>query len=278
VKSVDPLAKATLLAKASTADVYAWGDGQVLKLFHERTPWHANEVAATRFVHEVGLPVPEVIDGLIEVGEREGIVFERVDGPVMTEYIEKHTDKVEICAQQTAELHVQIHSTEATDLSPLVDVLAWSIQQAEPLDEKTRKAVLDVLNELPAEVVLIHNDFYPHNIIMSSQGPVVIDWAIGTRGSSLADLARTWLISKLWLDGLEEEKAPEQLQLVWERYWKTYFHHYSALHPFNMEDLIQWQIVAVTASLVWGPPIAPNDKRVPFVKAALRDERHPWLS
>lgn len=278
MESTDPLAKATLLAKASTADVYAWGDDQVLKLFHERTPWHANEVAATRFVHEVGLPVPEVIDDLIEVGEREGIVFERVDGPIMTEYIEEHPDKVENCAHQTAELHVQIHSTEVTDLPPLLDVLTWSIQQAESLDEKTSKAVLDVLNELPSEGVLTHNDFYPNNIIMSSQGPVVIDWAIGTRGSSLADLARTWLISKLWLGGLEEERAPDHLQLLWGRYWETYFGHYAALHPFNMEDLIQWQIVAVTASLVWGPPITPNDKRVPFVKEALRDGAHPWLS
>jgi tRNA A-37 threonylcarbamoyl transferase component Bud32 len=102
---------ATLLAKGATADVYAWGDGCVLKLFTERTPWHANEVSATRAAHEAHLPVPEVIDGLIEVGQREGIVFERVDGPIMTEYLQDHPGQVEDCARQAAELQARIHAT-----------------------------------------------------------------------------------------------------------------------------------------------------------------------
>jgi hypothetical protein len=49
---------ATLLAKGATADVYAWGEGRVLKLFTERTPWHANEISATRAAHKAHLPVP----------------------------------------------------------------------------------------------------------------------------------------------------------------------------------------------------------------------------
>jgi tRNA A-37 threonylcarbamoyl transferase component Bud32 len=278
MKSPDSIEKATLLAKASTADVYAWGVGHVLKLFHERTPWHANEVTATRVAHEARLPVPEVIDGLIEVGEREGIVFERVDGPTMTDYIEDHPNKVGYCAQQAAELHARIHSTEVTELPPLIEILSWSIQQADPLEERTRKAVLDVLNGLPAGGVLCHNDFYPNNIIVSLQGPMVIDWAIGTRGSPLADLARTWLISKMWLGGLEEIKAPEHLQLMWQRFWETYLRRYGELRPYNSEDLIQWRIVAATASLVWGPPVASIDQRVSFVKTALGGTEHPWLS
>jgi tRNA A-37 threonylcarbamoyl transferase component Bud32 len=278
MKSVDVIEKATLLASASTADVYAWGAGHVLKLFHERTPWHANEVSATRIAHEACLPVPEVIDGLIEVGEQEGIVFERVDGPTMTEYIEDHPDKVEYCAQQAAQLHARIHSTKAADLPPLAEVLTWSIQLAVPLEEKTRKAVMDVLNGLPAEGMLCHNDFYPNNIIVSSQGPVVIDWAVGTRGSPLADLARTWLISKLWLGRLEEKKDPEHLYLLWQQFWETYFRQYRELRTIYSEELIQWQIVAVTASLVWDAHVGSVDQRVSFVKAALCGAEHPWLS
>ncbi len=129
MKPNDSIEKARLLAKASTADVYAWGAGHVLKLFHEHTPWHANEIAATKVAHDALLPVPEVIDGLIEVSEREGIVFERVDGPTMTEYIEDHPDKVEYCAQQAAEIQARTHSTEAPELFPLIDVLDWSIHR-----------------------------------------------------------------------------------------------------------------------------------------------------
>ena len=63
MESNNSIEQATLLAKGTTADVYAWGVGHVLKLFRQRLPWHANEVAATRVAHQAGLPVPEVIDG-----------------------------------------------------------------------------------------------------------------------------------------------------------------------------------------------------------------------
>jgi len=278
IESTDSIEKATLLAKGATADVYGWGVGHVLKLFLERIPWHANKVAATRIAHKASLPVPEVIDGLIEVGEREGIVFERVDGPTMTEYLKVHSDKVEYCAQQAAELHARIHSTEAIELLPLIEILTWSIHQADPLEERTRKAVLDVLNGLPAGGVLCHNDFYPSNIIVSLQSPMVIDWAIGTRGSPLADHARTWLISRMWPGRLEEMEAPEHVQLMWQRFWDAFFHRYGELRPSSSEDLIHWQIVAATVSLDWDRNIASMDQRVSFVKAALCGAEHPWLS
>jgi hypothetical protein len=64
---------ATRLAQGATADVYAWGDGRVLKLFYERTPMHANEVLATSIAHQAGLPVPALLSELIEVAQGEGI-------------------------------------------------------------------------------------------------------------------------------------------------------------------------------------------------------------
>ena len=161
---------ATLLAKGATADVYAWGEGRVLKLFTERTPWHTNEVSATRAAQEAGLPVPALIDGLIEVGQREGIVFERVDGPTMTEYLQDQPDQVEDCARQAAELQVRIHSTEVTELPPFIEILNWAIEQADPLEDVTRHAVLDLLDGLPGGESLCHNDFYPNNIIVSPMG------------------------------------------------------------------------------------------------------------
>jgi Ser/Thr protein kinase RdoA (MazF antagonist) len=270
--------KATLLANASTADVYAWGVGRVLKLFYEHVPFHALEVAATRAAHEARLPVPEGIDGLNEVSEREGIIFERVDGPTMNVYIEDHPNQVENSAQQAAELHSWIHATQVAELPPILEILSFSIQQADSVDERTRHTVLDLLNRLPSGGSLCHNDFHPYNIIVSSGGPVVIDWALGTRGNPLADLARTWLISKMWLSGLEEQKAPGHLQRVWQRFWETYFRRYWELRPYNSEDLIPWQIVVATASIVWDQTVESINQRLSFVTAALDGGDHPWLN
>ena len=64
----------------------------------------------------------------------------------------------------------------------------------------------------------------------------------------------------------------------WQRFWETYFRHYAELHPFKMEDLIQWGIVTATASRVWGPPVMSNDQRISFINAALSNAEHPWIS
>ena len=273
----DSAENATLLAKGATADVYAWGEGRVLKLFTERTPWHANEVSATRAAQEAGLPVPALIDGLIEVGQREGIIFERVDGPTMTEYLQDQPGQVEDCARQAAELQVRIHSTEVTELPPLIEILNWSIEQADPLEDATRRAVLDLLGGLPGGESLCHNDFYPNNIIVSRHRLVVIDWAIGTRCNPLADYARTWLISRMWLGRLEMG-ASEQVRLLWRKFWSIYLRRYGELRSFSSEAVLPWQIVVATASLTWDRSIASTDQRVSFVQAALCGAEHPWLS
>ena len=82
-----PLERNRLVGKGFCSDVYGWGDGRVLKLFHgwvERDRAD-REYAVTRTVHAAGLPVPAAYE-LVEVEGRWGIVFERVDGVSMLAY------------------------------------------------------------------------------------------------------------------------------------------------------------------------------------------------
>jgi tRNA A-37 threonylcarbamoyl transferase component Bud32 len=41
---------------------------------------------------------------------------------------------------------------------------------------------------------LLHMDFHPGNVILSSRGPVVIDWAISRAGEAALDVAMTWVL------------------------------------------------------------------------------------
>ena len=41
---------------------------------------------------------------------------------------------------------------------------------------------------------MLHLDLHPANVILSPDGPVVIDWTNGARGDAAADLALTWII------------------------------------------------------------------------------------
>ena len=41
---------------------------------------------------------------------------------------------------------------------------------------------------------LVHLDLHPLNVILSPNGPVVIDWTNAARGAGSADVALTWLV------------------------------------------------------------------------------------
>lgn len=82
---VEKLKRATLLSRGFTSDVYAWGERQVLKLFHSgvsAAELAAREYNVTRSVYAAGLPAPAPYE-LVAIEGRPGIIFERVDGMLM---------------------------------------------------------------------------------------------------------------------------------------------------------------------------------------------------
>ena len=48
---------------------------------------------------------------------------------------------------------------------------------------------------MPDESRLLHNDFHPDNIMLTPNGPVIIDWIDATCGHPLADVARTLIMT-----------------------------------------------------------------------------------
>ncbi|MDH3231016.1 MAG: phosphotransferase [Alphaproteobacteria bacterium] len=266
------------LATGATAEVLAWKDGQVIKLFRERASFHGHELAATRAASASGLAVPAVIGGLVEVEDREGIVFERVDGPTMAGYVEDHPDEAVGCAVRMADLHAEIHRRDVSGIVELGQILTWAIDRADALALDTRKAVLGILDRLPGGSALCHGDFHPHNIIMGASGPVAIDWAMGARGNALADFARAWLISRLWLSDVGSGK-PKQ---CWKAFWPAYSRRYRDLIPCPDDELADWRIVTAAASLGLDGSLdwiqAATALRRDFVHAMLNDETHPWTA
>ena len=126
------LDETTKLATGSSAEVHAYGDGRVIKLFRSKADWHVTELQASRTAREAGIATPALIcDGLVEVGDREGIIYERVDGPTMQQYLENHPERAEECGRTLAALHAQIHSCKAPELPKLHEALEGSIQHAE---------------------------------------------------------------------------------------------------------------------------------------------------
>ncbi len=184
------------VARGRTAEIYAWQDSWVLKLFDDWMPREAvqREREIARAVHESGLSVPAVGD-MVQVGGRWGVFYERIEGTSLLASLSPHPWKVIAAFRDLAVLHYEIHAHTAPGLSSLKDRLAAKIGRALLPDKGLKARVLDRLAHLPEGDSLCHGDFHPDNVLISPQGLVIIDWIDASVGDPAADVARTLLLS-----------------------------------------------------------------------------------
>jgi aminoglycoside phosphotransferase (APT) family kinase protein len=240
-----------LIGQGRTAQVYAWGEGQVLKLFlKEYSNEAAREFRITKGAHDLGAPVPAV-EQMIEIDGRQGIIFERITGPTMMEALQSHPWRLVRYARTMAELHAEIHSHEEASLPSLLENLEAAFRQREGIPESLRQIAIDSLLEVPDGNTVLHFDLHPINILLSPSGPVVIDWMTAKRGDPLADVARTML---LMTTGTQ---PPAGALTTWlanrGRGWfvAAYLKRYRKLRPYVDRELSAWRVPMAAARLVF---------------------------
>jgi len=240
--------KGEMISRGRTAEVFAWKDDQVLKLFLKDwpVPQVDHEAHVTDAVHKAGLPAPAV-EEIVEVEGRLGIVLERVDGPSMLPVLTSKPWRIGRLARTLAELHAAIHSCEMPELQSLKEDLGSSIRGLE-LPEEMKEAVLRHLEQLPDGNTICHIDFHPDNILMSSHGPVVIDWANPRRGDPLADVTSCSLLLRL-------APVPQFMAGRWlinmfrGQLHSIYLKRYLQLRPGSREQMAAWELPLITARL-----------------------------
>ena len=87
----------------------------------------------------------------------DALVLERIDGPTMLMALRRPW-RMRHAAQTLAELHARLHEIRFEDAR------------------------------------LLHLDLHPDNVLLSSRGPVVIDWTNARAGAPALDIALTWVI------------------------------------------------------------------------------------
>jgi len=237
------------IALGFTAEVYAWKDGQVLKLFKAGISLDTVEAEAnlTRMVHATGLPVPAVGE-IVEIESRFGLEYERVDGITMLQAFVRKPWSFPVLARQLAELQVDMHRRRVPEMPSQRERLSRKITRARKLSENVRVAALKALELLPEDDKLCHGDFHPNNIVLTSRGPVIIDWIDASRGYPLADVAR----SSILIGG---GPLPPGTPVVWlvrtlrRWFYLTYLRRYFQLNPAGRQQLSTWVPVIAAARL-----------------------------
>ena len=231
--------KGRLIGRGRTAEILTWKDGQVLKLFLEGFALGEAEARITEAAHKAGLPVPAV-EGAVEVEGRKGIVFERVDGPIMSIAMASKPWRLPRFADMMAELHAAMHSREIPWLPSQRDDLEMIIRDRISLPRHMKEGLLEMLAQLPDGNALCHHDFHPGNIIISARGPVIIDWPTAKRGNPLADVARTSLVLRVGTPPGVGAVSRRLMLLGASLANSAYLKKYAQVGSFSPEQMGKW--------------------------------------
>lgn len=241
----------TPMASGRTAEVFDLGDGTVVKLLRDGfdSAVIETEAANVAAVHAAGVSAP-TYHGRLEWEGRLGAVFDRVDGDLLLDEAVTEPFRLRGWGKRLADIHADLLAHTSTDLPSLRDVLADKID-ATDLDTGSKTAAKDRVLTLPDATNVLHGDFHPGNVILTSDDPVAIDWIDATRGAPAADIARTlWLLSPATIPhDVPGRRLRTSVQTLFRNAYRTRVMRGAGVSPLEI-DL--WQLPVVAARLSEG--------------------------
>ena len=145
--------------------VYDIGGGRVLRRYR-RPKDTAVEARMMTWAAAHGVRVPEVFDA-----DGSDLVMERIDGRAALDGLLQHPWRLPAVGRLLADMHHRLDAVPAASWMP----------ERTPVDDDVRPGV-------------VHCDLHPDNVMLTADGPVLIDWTRSGAGDRRMDLAQTWLI------------------------------------------------------------------------------------
>lgn len=159
-----------LIASGRDADVFDIGEGAVLRRYTGPHPDSALEAAVMRHLAAHGYPVPAV-----RSAAGADLVMDRIVGPTMLQSMLAGEISLEETGRVLADLLHRLH--QVTAFAGLQPPMRVALQRN---------------GSQPARI--LHLDLHPDNVLLSEQGPVVIDWTMAAAGPPDLDRAVSAMI------------------------------------------------------------------------------------
>jgi aminoglycoside phosphotransferase (APT) family kinase protein len=262
----------TRLAEGREAEIFAWAEGEVLRLYrdpqaHDRADREMAALAAVRSA----LPHVPAPHGRMDWRGRPGILMQRLDGHGVLSEIQRRPWRVWALARLCGRVHADLNRVRApAQLPGLREVLRARIEATEAIPLELRRAALDELGSLPDGDALCHGDFQPDNVLLCRTGPVVIDWSNAACGDPCGDFARTALMMQLG------SLAPGSPPLIrWGSgigrgfFTRAYLAGYRETTRYEDGAVSRWKLVRAVERLADGIP----EERASLLRAAERLRR-----
>jgi aminoglycoside phosphotransferase (APT) family kinase protein len=136
-----------------------------------------------------------------------------------------------------------------------LDRLAAKIRRAAATIDPAYADALGLLPPVRGGARLCHGDLHPSNVIMSPNGPVIVDWFDSSRGDPVGDVARSSLI--LLADGADPPRhLPGADPATLERLTAAYLARMGEHRDVADDVLARWQALNAVARMAEG--VAPG--------------------
>lgn len=255
------------------AELFEAEEGKLLKLY--KYGWSEAQVRReyeiTREANSRGIPSPCVYE-FVEQDGRYGFVMDKLSGVTMLQIIQERPFRAISLAKQMAKLHYDIHCLlpSGSQIPLQKDVYAKTIEGCAGLTVSEKDRLMQLLTELSSEEKqnICHGDFHAMNILLSKSGVGIIDWAFTTLGDPCADVAGTYMITKLLAAASGGHNAFERFlfNIFTPTFANIYLKQYLNLSGRSREEIFRWIPVRAATYIDLGLPEQTNKRLYEIAK------------
>ncbi len=262
------------LFSSRSSEIYSWKDNTLLKLFRSGTDTLLIENEEINTIETFDKGVSKVkCYGHIQIGERRGIIIERVEGKTLISLAGSKPLTVFKVPALMVELQTNMHNTHTDKIRGYKEFVLGALNSA-PLGFLTaeeKKIAEAKLSALPDGNSILHFDYHPDNIMSDGKTATIIDWMTAARGVPAADVAATlYLLNEgEMIPGLNKAAAAV-LETIRKTICKKYYTAYKKKTGMTDDEVAPWRLPFLIFRLsVWN-----IDSEVSVLQEKIRGELH----
>ena len=219
-----------LLNVGTTAEVYRYDDDRILKLYHagQDPDWIEAQWNNTQQLYRHDIPGAVPYE-MVAVGDRLGIIYERLDDIPLGEAISREPERLDEYAKKLALLLRQIHQAKF-EKELLVDTTAFLAGHfnVTAINRYTDMDVTGFARALNQGNTLVHGDFHPMNILVKNGRLIPIDTGDAYYRNGILDYVTLCTFLILQTDNPEKSQkltamTPDTAHSLWHAFVRHYF-------------------------------------------------------